>query len=303
MPKRDVHVAAARPGERDTSAVPIIAACGVLVVAGLLAVVRWGGGTVEAPRGPGPTRRITAGEAARGYLWWLTVAVAAGVGAGLVTGAGGRLVMRLLAVTSPDARGRITEADEVVGVVSGPGTVALILFGGVLFGLLSVVPYLLIRRWLPPGRLGGFVFGVLLLLVASTRLEPLRPNNVDFSIVGPGWLALSTFGLLVVVHGMLLAALAARFGASLPLLATPLRVNGWGAAARYWPLLVLAFLPLAAVAVVVGIAVVLGSRLWPGPGLARSHGALVAGRVALGAAAVASLPSFASAVGTILAAY
>ncbi len=93
--------------------------------------------------------------------------------------------MRLLAATSPEARGRITEAGEVVGVISVEGTVALIIFGGLFAGGLAVAPYLLLRRWLQQGYLGGLGYGVLLLLLVGARLDPLRPDNIDFVVLGP----------------------------------------------------------------------------------------------------------------------
>lgn len=64
------------------------------------------------------------GDGRRPELWSLTVAVASGVGAGLLAaGTGGRLAMRLLAVTArADAQGRITEAEQVVGRISVDST-------------------------------------------------------------------------------------------------------------------------------------------------------------------------------------
>ena len=62
----------------------------------------------------------------RRYLWYLTLAISSGVGAGiLAAGAGGRLVMRLLAVTAgPDAQGRVTEAEQVIGRITVDGVPA-----------------------------------------------------------------------------------------------------------------------------------------------------------------------------------
>ena len=59
-------------------------------------------------------RTCSPGLVLRCYLWYLTVAVTSGLGAGiLAAGAGGRVVMRLLAVTAwADAQGRITEAGQ-----------------------------------------------------------------------------------------------------------------------------------------------------------------------------------------------
>lgn len=281
----------------------IIAACVVVFAVGLIAVARWGGCAIAVPDRPEAIERMPVGEVARRYVWWVSVAAAGGIGAGVFAAVGGRLVMRLLAATSPDARGRLTEAAEVVGVITVEGTIALFIFGGLPAGVLSVILYLVIRRWLPSGVLGGFCFGLLLLLLVSTRLEPLRPGNFDFRIVGPGWLSLLTFGLLIVLHGMLVAAVVGRYSQSLPLLATPLRTNDRATTARYWalvPLLVL--FPLAILAFIGGVAVLLGSLLVRNTAWLRSRHMIIAGRVLLVAAALVSLPNFVSAANTILAA-
>ena len=54
------------------------------------------------------------------------------------------------------------------------------------------------------------------LILAATRIDPLRPDNVDFGIVGPGWLAVLTFGLAAIFHGMAVAAIANRFSRAFP---------------------------------------------------------------------------------------
>ena len=176
----------------------------------------WGGAPVRQPEFDDTAGSGSVALAARRYIWYLAVAVVSGVGAGLfAAGAGGRLVMRLLAATAGDAaQGRETEAEEIVGRISTGGTVNFIVFAALVFGLATGVLYLLIRRWLPGGRLGGLVYGALLLVVLATRLEPLRADNPDFDIVGPGWVAATAFGTLVVMHGMLVAALAARYSSA-----------------------------------------------------------------------------------------
>ncbi|MBA3339202.1 MAG: hypothetical protein H0T54_05565 [Geodermatophilaceae bacterium] len=177
------------------------------------------------------------------------------------------------------------------------------MFGGIQFGLLSVIVYLLIRRWLPTGILGGFTFGVALLIVGSTFAEPLRPDNVDFAIVGPGWLSVLTFGLLVVTFGMLVAGLAGGFSRSLRPLAMPVRSNARGVIVGYWPLLLLVVIfPLGGLAIVVGLLVVLGSKLLHDAEFWRSPRLVLVGRVLLAAGTLASLPRFVNAVSEILAA-
>jgi hypothetical protein len=277
--------------------------CTVLVLAGLVAAVRWGGLTVQPPAPPSPeaadpTGPPPIGLVVRRYLWYLTVAVASGVGAGiLAAGAGGRLVMRLLAVTAgADAQGRVTEAGEVVGRISVDGTLGFVVFTGLFFGLATGTLYLLLRRWLPAGRAGGLAYGALLLVVASTRLDPLRPGNPDFDLVGPGWVSVLAFAALAVFHGVLVAALAGRISRALPLPGA-----GPRAIAAYAPLLLLLPLGSAVLLVaIVGIMVALASQV-PGVVAAwRDRRSVMVGRVALAAVAVVALPGFASAVVDIL---
>jgi hypothetical protein len=59
-------------------------------------------------------------------------------------------------------------------------------YTGLFFGLASGLVFLLVHRWLPAGWVGGLAYGVLLLVVAGTRLEPLGRDNPDFDLVGPG---------------------------------------------------------------------------------------------------------------------
>jgi hypothetical protein len=280
----------------------VIVGCIVLVVVGLLAIVRWGGLAVQPPPAPPdddtvPADRPPVSLVVRRYLWYLTLAISAGVGAGiLAAGAGGRLAMRLLAVTAgPTAQGRITEADQVVGRISAEGTLGFIVFTGLFFGATSGAAYLLLRRWLPGGRTGGVVFGALLLVLAGTRLEPLRPGNPDFDLVGPGWVSVAAFAALVLFHGMLLAALAGRLSRAVPLLALTPR-----AIIAHVPLLLLALGSVALVAATVGVAVVAASQVPAVAGVWRDRRLVTAGRVILSLVALAALPSFARAITDIL---
>src|SRR5215218_203891 len=143
------------------------------------------------------------------------------------------------------------------------------------------------------GRAGGLAFGALLLVVAGTRLEPLRRSNPDFDLVGPGWVSVAAFTVLVVFHGALVAALAGRLSRAVPLLAARP-----GAFAVHAPLLLLV-LPgpsVALVLIIVGVLVVLASRIptvvaaWHGRRL------LVLGRVALALITLVALPGFTMAI-------
>jgi hypothetical protein len=280
----------------------VIVVCTLLVLAGLLAIIRWSGLTVQPPPMPAeddtdPTGRPPVGLVVRRYLWYLTLAISAGVGAGiLAAGAGGRLVMRLLAVTAgPEAQGRITEAEQVVGRISVDGTLGFIVFTGLFFGAASGAAYLLLRRWLPAGRTGGVAYGALLLVLAGTRLEPLRPGNPDFDLVGPGWMSVAAFAALVLVHGMLVAALAGRLSRAVPLLAPTPR-----AIVAHVPLLLLAVGSVALVAAIVGVVVVLASQVPAVAGAWRDRRSVTVGRGVLALVVLVAMPSFASAVIDIL---
>ena len=282
----------------------VIVVCIVLVLVGLVAVVRWGSLPVEppptpGPDGTGPTDPPPVSLVVRRYLWYLAVALLSGAAAGiLAAGAGGRLVMRLLAVTAgAAAQGQITEAEQIVGRITVDGTIGFVVFTGLFFGPVSGAAYLLLRRWLPAERAGGLTFGALLLVVAGTRLEPLRRSNPDFDLVGPGWVSVVAFMLLVVVQGMLVAALAGRLSRAVPLLAARP-----GAFAVHAPLLLLV-LPgpsVALVLVVVGVVVVLGSRIPAVVAALHARPLVVVGRVALAVAALVAFPGFASAIVNIL---
>lgn len=309
-------------------AVAIVVVCTFLLLAALAMVIAWGGRSVREPLGPVSTADLPVPSsvsardvvvdaqvsALRRYLWWANVATVAALASGvLVAWAGGRLAMRILAATSPaSAQGRLTEAQANVGFPTIEGSIALLFFGGLPAGFAAAFIYVLLRRWLPAGRWAGPVFGVLLLLVFGASVEPFRADNIDFAIVGPGWLSVAIFSALAVLHGAVVAAVAGALSRRLPL---PSRQN-WK---YYLPLLAaVLFVPAGVVlgfgALVVMVwaqlaAVVQARRLRAGRGVravrpqgdARRGGAIDwAGRGVLGVAAVAALPLFVTAVTSIV---
>ena len=172
----------------------VVVACVALVLLGVQIVVHQGGAREQ------PTLR---------WPSYIGASLVAGVAAGvLAAGAGGRLIMRLLAATSPDVHGSLTEAGEKIGEITVGGTLGFIFFAGVPAGFLSGVLYALVAPVLPRGRAGGIVLGVLLLVLAATRIEPLRSDSVDFLLLDPVWLAVLGFSVLALFQGTLVAALA-----------------------------------------------------------------------------------------------
>jgi hypothetical protein len=229
----------------------IMIVCGAGVIAALVMAVRWRRYTVNLDPGdvaPGSPRLL-------GFARVLTVGVLTGLVTGtLLIGPAGRLVMRLLAATSPDARGFITEAQEVVGRITVGGTISFVVFVGIPAGFVTAPVYLFVARGFPRGLLGGAMYGASLLVLFSWWLDPLRAGNPDFDIVGPGWLAVTAFAAMAVLTGAVTAPIAGRIDAAL------------GVPKRRWLWWIGPTGFLAAVAVVetwpAGLVVVTGSALY-----------------------------------------
>lgn len=271
-----------------------MAALSLILLLGCFAIWRWGGEEVRPPWTDQDGPPSSVGESIKRYLWYLTVGVTAGAVSGLImAGVGGRLAMRILAATaSDDVQGRITEANEIVGEITLGGSLGFIVFTGLLVGFPSGVGFLLLRRWLPRRLIGGLTFGALLLVLFSTRLDPLRQDNVDFDLVGPGWLAVAIFIAMGLGHGMLLAAFAGRFSRTLPLISKDRK-----AVLRYLPLVILLPAPpVAVLAILVGGVYAAASRVRALRGLTQGRNLVIGGRILVGLAMLVALPDFISGV-------
>lgn len=125
----------------------------------------------------------------------------------LVGGFGGRIVMSVSArAAGVDMAGRLTENGNTIGVFTVGGTIGLILFGGLLGGMIGSVgvvaadPWL---RWMGPLRGVGYGIVVLALFGYDTFA------SVDFLILDPVGLNVAMFLGLIVGFG-LTVVLAAR---------------------------------------------------------------------------------------------
>ncbi|MGA9278032.1 hypothetical protein [Ilumatobacter sp.] len=268
----------------------LMVACAILLLVGLLLGGVWSRLDFRSPDPPGSGEALTPTLVAARVAWFASLALTGGVVAGItVIGGGGRLAMRLLAVTAGDpAQGRTTEAGETVGEITVDGTVGFVLFNGIFGGVAAASLYLLVRRFLPRARFGGATFGVGLLILAGTTIDPLRADNPDFDIVGPGWLSLVVFGALAVAFGIVLAGVLARLSQWLPLLAVDRRVL-----LRYLApalLAVLAF-SITALVVVITVAAIVLTRWQPLVDAVRSRRWITAGRVVGIVAVLIALPS------------
>jgi len=187
--------------------------CGTAVAVAVAICWRWSRLPVVAPRAEDPE---TAGDAALDAIRTLACAIAAGFTAGvLVVGFGGRLVMRVLAATSGEpAQGRTTDAGEQVGEITFSGSLGFLLFAGVLIPVVSALVFIAFRRLVRgPAWMVGLLFGVLLLATFGVD-DPLDPDNIDFFILAPLWLAVTLVCATAFLFGITLASLVARLDAT-----------------------------------------------------------------------------------------
>ena len=191
----------------------LVAICTTAVLAAV--AITWRGRRlpVIAPRATPTSASSAAFDALRTLACMLTSGFIAGV---LVVGFGGRLVMRVLAATSgASAQGRTTDAGEQVGEISLGGTLGFFIFAGILVPLVSSLAFIPLRRILPrPAWIAGVLFG-LLLLASFGVSNPLSPDNVDFAILSPLWLAVTLVCATALLYGATFGALVARFDATL----------------------------------------------------------------------------------------
>jgi len=187
-----------------------------------------------------------------------------------------------------------TEAKEVVGKITVGGTIGFVLFVGLGAGLAVGLIYVFVAPAFQRGLLGGAIYGVTLLVLFSWWLDPLRADNPDFDIIGPGWLAVTTFAIMAGLTGAVTAPVAGRIDAALREPARrwlwwALPIGFFGAPAvvafiEAWPALVV---------MAVGCVVYLW---WPrAEEPIRRRGRLVL-QVVVGAAVLVALPAFLSAV-------
>jgi hypothetical protein len=273
--------------------------CGALLVAAAALAWRWRGYVLSLPEWALPADGGRA-RPGRALVWLTAVALLTGLLVGvLVVGPAGRLAMRLLAATSPEAQGQITEADQVVGQISLNGTLAFFTFVGLPFGLAIGAAYTLAALVLPRGMLGGAIFGVAALVVFGSIVEPLRSDNPDFDVVGPGWLSVVTFTVMAVLTGLLTAPIAGRFASAL---AHPKAWwTVWMVPFALVTVATLAAVPIALAAVVVGLLVFVSALLVSTEARERYwRRGKAAIQAALGVAVAVAVPGFVSAVSTIV---
>lgn len=143
---------------------------------------------------------------------WVAVrGIASALAGVLVLGVGGRLVMLASRLLHPDAIGRTTENGNRIGEFTVEGTVALVVFGGLLGGLIAGVIWVLVKEWIPPNSalVGSGV-------IAIGGFQLIEADNPDFVILeGPAPDLVLLVGLLF-AFGVVLHHLDRWLGTRLP---------------------------------------------------------------------------------------
>jgi len=134
----------------------------------------------------------------------------AGLAAGFVAGGvGSRAAMRAIALLAGrEHSGEITDADAVVGQITGGGT-AFLLFFGTSLGAPGGLLYVAVRRWVPgSGLRKGLAFGGLLLLLFGSLV--IEGDNPDFRQFVPSYVSVALFASLFFLYGLIASVIVER---------------------------------------------------------------------------------------------
>jgi hypothetical protein len=226
----------------------------------------------------------------------------------VVGGLGGRIVMRLAAIAVPSSSGQFTENGNLIGHVTLSGSIALILFGGLFFGLYGGTLWVVVSPWIPGTGLRRAIL-TMPIAVALAGIVLIHGDNPDFRVLRHDGLVVAMLLALVAVAGLTIALLDDWLNGRLPRKSGPSSslylVLTLAGALLILPLVVQAYLTvdalLAFALVGVGLAT-LASWTLRLRGCERPPMLIVAGRAALVAAVVfGSLklaPEVAAALGT-----
>ena len=137
--------------------------------------------------------------------------LAGGVAGGLAVGIGSRVAMRVVALTS----GRIgtgvrPDSGAVPGTFTLEGTMFLIVAGAMFGAVLGLALTFVAVRWLPE-RPTARVLVITAIGGGLVGRALLDPDNVDFALFGPTWLAVGLFAACSLGYGLLLARLWERW--------------------------------------------------------------------------------------------
>lgn len=123
--------------------------------------------------------------------------------AGLIAGGvGGRLAMRISAMLNPVLRGVRSENGNQVGDITTGGTIELVLFGGLLSGVVAAAAWVIIRPWLPSDGWRRYGAGSVA-AVGLAGFAVVQSDNFDFRLLEPAWAHVAMFTGIVGAAGLL----------------------------------------------------------------------------------------------------
>jgi hypothetical protein len=141
--------------------------------------------------------------------------LAATIAAVVWLGIGLRVAMRVSALLNPDARGVLTENENVVGEITADGTIGLVVFVGVFGGFVLGLCWVIVREWLPgEGVQRAVLAGGLVAIVGGPAV--VVANNPDFQLLDPPLLHIVMFVALFGLAGATTALLDDRLEGRLP---------------------------------------------------------------------------------------
>jgi hypothetical protein len=140
----------------------------------------------------------------------------AGAVAGLIVGGfGGRIIMRIAAIVSPDARGFRTENGELIGAITANGTFALLLFGGLASGVVAGIVWVVVSPWIPASGWRRWLLAMPV-TVALGGFVLVRSDNFDFAVLDSDALIVGLLLVLVALIGATIAWLDEHLDRKLP---------------------------------------------------------------------------------------
>jgi hypothetical protein len=133
----------------------------------------------------------------------------------LMGGVGGRVAMRLAALLSPDSVGRLTENGNPIGTISLAGSIGVVVFDGLLFGIVAGVVWVVVSPWLPRGERVRMCLTAAL-AVGLAGLFLVSAENDDFVVLSNNGPIVSVLLVLVALVGATVAWLDGRLDRRLP---------------------------------------------------------------------------------------
>lgn len=186
---------------------------------------------------PAPSMRA---EGAAGYLPRLLALVqnvvrqaAIGAMAGflvgmLVVGSAARLFMRIAAMSSPSQLdGALTENGNRVGEISAGGTIALMLFGGAMPGLIGGIVVMAVRPWLPETGWRRYLLSGAIGFAVAGPLVLEQGENPDYERFGILGINVCLFMLLPLLFGITVLPVIDAFDRRISRLSPSFRRGPW----------------------------------------------------------------------------